>query len=354
MTPHALPRTPRTAPAHARWRRAVAMLTSVTLGVALLAGCGVRLEQPAQVEPTPDASEVVRRAAVGDALALADLARRTLVESSPAAKVGPLLEEVAAAAEAHVTSLGGVYASGLPADPAAPSGSPAAAPAGAATPEGVVRMLLSASAAAAGAADAVESGATARLLTSIAAARAVSADALVKTARLDPAAFADAPSPGRTVGVPETRPPGVPGPTLTALVAAEDQAGYGFEVVAATLTERRRTDALVRAIAHRGRADAWATTAGLADGTDPRQAVYALPPALAGAAADGDARAKAARAAARQMEASLAQAYATLVAETDANERAAAIDLTVEAALAAAAWGHERTPFPALAEQSRS
>ncbi len=354
MTPHARPRTPRAAPAHTRWRRGVAMLTSVTLGVALLTGCGVRLEQPAQVEPTPDASEVVRRAAVDDALALADLARRTLAEPSPAAKVVPLLDEVAATAEAHVTALGGVYVSGLPADPAAPSGSPAPALADAATPEGVVTALLATSAAAAAAADAVESGATARLLTSIAAARAVSADALVKTARLDPTAFADAPAPGHTVGVPEMRPPGVPGPTLTALVAAEDQAGYGFEVVAATLSAQRRTDALVRAIAHRGRADAWAATAGLSDGTDPREAVYALPPALAGADADGDAREKAARAAARQMEASLAQAYATLVAQTDAGERAAAIDLTVEAALAAAAWGHKRTPFPALAEQSRS
>ncbi|WP_454044229.1 hypothetical protein [Cellulosimicrobium sp. Marseille-Q8652] len=135
------PRNPRT-PATGRRRRA-ATLTALALVTSLLAaGCGVRLETPEPTEPSPDVHEVVRRTAVDDALAVADLVTRaTPTVTDPA--VLAALDDAGRFAEEHAQALGGVYDSGL-ADPAADDGdgspdpvevttSPAAGDAGTAT-----------------------------------------------------------------------------------------------------------------------------------------------------------------------------------------------------------------------------
>ena len=65
------------------------------------------------------------------------------------------------------------------------------------------------------------------------------------------------------------------------LALVHDEAGYGFEVIAAKLSAEQRATAEAAAAAHRARSEDWAAAAGI-DGTaqDPRRASYTLPAGL--------------------------------------------------------------------------
>lgn len=373
--PAAARRAPRGPRRHGPGTALAALLVAVTT---VLAGCGLRLETPAPTEPSPDAHEVVRRAAVEDALTVAELAD----DAAPAVAdpaVQTLLDETAAFARQHVDALGGVYDSGLPrpgetpgttsepsvevtttppsgdgtttgpgspgstapADPGADAdgadaegGTTAAPP----TTDDVVTALVGAAQRTRASADATRDTGLARLLASVATSERVSAQRLAAATGSDAAADLAADPP-----VVEFAPSGVGATDLATLVAAEDAAGYAYEVRAAQADGDVRAAAVARAAQHRTRAEAWALAAGT-DGTDqdPRRVAYDVP-------ADEDTATLA-----RRLETELAQSYASLVATAAPASREAALALLTDSWQSALAWGAAPVAFPGLPEQLAS
>lgn len=357
----------------ARRRALAGLLLAVT--TVTLAGCGVRLETAAPTEPVPDAAEVARSAAVDDALALEAAAGAALTGTEGA--LADVLALAAAASVAQADALGGVYDSGLPDATPTPAAS-ASAPA-AATPHEVLALLgTSASDARTDARDAEDPG-TARLLASVAASRAQLATRLASVLGADvPALDAEpegaglprggsadgsgsgdgsaagpsaTPSPSAT-GPGATDVPDAPGDdldraTLLALVVAEDQAGYGFEVAAARLSDDERARARDAAAAHRSAATAWAVAAGVAGTTDdPRRVTYAI---------DGDmSSGDAVRAFCAGLLSDLADVHADAVLATTAgtSNRTAVVDGLRTSAVEQLTWGGTPTSLPGLPAQS--
>ncbi|MCB7137705.1 DUF4439 domain-containing protein [Cellulosimicrobium marinum] len=356
-------------------RRGRAALALGLMAAVLLTGCGVRLETPEPTEPSPDAREVARRTAVDDALAVAELAEEVAPSSTDAALVAAL-DQAASFARLHADALGGEYDSGLPdpegatdatgtptvevttTAPGATTGtvSPGASEApiddtddeagaggdGAAeappTAEDVVVALVGATQRTRASADATRDADLARLLGSVATSELVSARRLAALTGSD--AAADLPVGAAPVA---EAPTGVGAADLATLVAAEDAAGYAYEVRAARSDGDARSDALARAEVHRARAQGWALAAGT-DGTDqdPRRTAYAVP--------DDDAEATSALA--QRLETELAQSYASLVATAAAGSREDPLALLADSWLAALGWGAEPVPFPGMAEQA--
>ncbi|GAA2728361.1 DUF4439 domain-containing protein [Cellulomonas aerilata] len=336
------PRTP--APRAVRTALAVALV----LVLSLLAGCGVRLETPPPAPLVPDVNEVARQRASADSVALEVLAGAPVAPADPAVDpVGAARADVAAAASAHLDLLGGLYDAGpgatagtpgpdgdRPDSPAATRGpTPAAA-----TPDALVTALTDAASAARADTATVTDGPLARLLGSIAVSRSLAA------ARLAAAAGLGAPSPP-TVDLPGERPDGLTDADLSAIVAAEDSAGYGYEVVAAKHADEVRRRAGERAVAHRSRAQTWAEL-GEVDGTglDPRRVAYAVPGGLEDPAA--------AAALAQSLETALAAHYTSLVADVAADARPAMVDAAAEATQQAVAWGASLPALPGMPDQS--
>lgn len=343
----------------------VAVVVAV-LGTALSA-CGVRLETPAPVEPSPDAVEQVRARTVDDALALADAAGAAQASLATGADAGAdpaavtaLLDEVSATSGLHAQELGGVYDSGLP----QPTDSPTSpAPTTTTwTPAQVLALLVDGAATARRDAETVEDGPLARLVGSVGVARSelasrVSAAAglplpeatvsTVSTADADgtPTASA-APTTTPSVGPDDDAggvPAGLASSDLSALVVAEDQAGYSFEVVAAVLAGDQRTQAQTAAAVHRARAEDWAVLAGTT-GTvnDPRRVAYAVPAGIDDPAV--------ATGLARDVQTTLADTYATMVARAEAGSRAALLDGLLAGTTDARTWGAAPVPFPGMPE----
>lgn len=340
-------------------RRADRGLAAVTLLLllAVLTGCGVRLETPPPAPLVPDADEQARQRTSADAVALEVLAQGAGAVPAPDPVLDPAGDAVAAAraavaaeAATHLTLLGGLYDAG-PASAAAGPGqaegsvapdapeedrpeTPAASPAPdplTATPAALVTRLTEAAATARADTATVADGALARLLGSIAVSRHLSA------ARLAAVAGATAP-PVPAAVLPDAVPDGLGDADLGALVAAEDAAGYGYEVVAAKQAGDTRRLAGQRAAEHRARAQTWAELGGV-DGTglDPRRIAYAVPPGLEDPSA--------AAALAQSLETTLAAHYAALVAEVAPEARPAFVDAAAEATAHAVTWG---APLPAL------
>src|SRR5215203_4052239 len=90
-------------------RRAVRRLTAavVMLVIALLPGCGLRLETPPPAPLTPGVDEQARQRAAADAVALQALAGPPTAD--PADPVATARAAVATAAGAHLDLLGGLY-----------------------------------------------------------------------------------------------------------------------------------------------------------------------------------------------------------------------------------------------------
>jgi hypothetical protein len=355
-------------PGQHRSRPGTALAALVVVLAALLAGCGVRLETPSPTEPSPDAHEVVRRTAVADAQAVADLADE-VAPVVPDATVRTLLGETAGFARQHVDALGGVYESGLPGPGEAsdatsePSvevtttapvdGAPGAAQTGRTqgtaapaadddaqppppTTDDVVTALVGAAQRTRASADATRDPGLARLLASVATSEHVSAQRLAAATGSDAAA-------GLPTGAPlvGSAPSGVGASDLATLVAAEDAAGYAYEVRGAQAEGDVRVAAVARAAQHRARAEAWALAAGT-DGTaqDPRRVAYDLP-------ADEDTAALAQR-----LETELSRSYASLVAVAAPTSRGDVLALLTDTWQAALAWGGAPAAFPGLAEQA--
>lgn len=360
------PRGPR------RHRPGTALAALLVTVATVLAGCGLRLETPAPTEPSPDAHEVVRRAAVEDALTVAELADDVApAVADPAVRA--LLDETAGFARQHVDALGGVYDSGLPrpgetpgttsepsvevtttppsgvdattgtttdpgstapAGPDAEGGTTAAPP----TTDDVVTALVGAAQRTRASADATRDTGLARLLASVATSEHVSAQRLAAATGSDAAADLTADPP-----VVESAPSGVGATDLATLVAAEDAAGYAYEVRAAQADGDVRAAAVARAAQHRTRAEAWALAAGT-DGTDqdPRRVAYDVP------AGEDTATL------ARRLETELAQSYASLVATAAPASREAALALLTDSWQSALAWGAAPVAFPGLPEQLAS
>ena len=306
--------------------------------VGLLAGCGLRLETPPPDSLTPDVNEVARQRASADAVGIEVLAGAS--GGDPADATTAIRSTVTAAAGEHLDHLGGIYRSGLatptPSEGSSPAVTGTGDPAAASTDAVLAQLALTAANARADAL-VVPDGALARLLASVSAARFLLARQLAVAAGLP------APDvPAVTAGA--TPPAGVAPSAISALVAGEDEAGYGFEVIAAKLADAARASALARAAVHRARAEHWATLAEISrTDLDPRRTAYALPAGLDDPAV--------ATALAQTMEQSLAASYASLVADAEPASRAGLIDAIAEATAQAAAWGAPIPPFPGLPER---
>lgn len=329
-----------------RRRRVLSRLRTFAAGLALVGlvtGCGLRLETPPVQAPIPGANEIARQRASADSLGLAVLAAPA-DPADPADPVTALRAQVVTQAEAHLDQLGPAASTGTGADgPAAPTPTATTSPTEAAPPatapvDAVVAQLVLAGSSARADAASVPDGELARLLASVSTARLLMARELAGAAGVEVPALPE-------VTAPTAVPAGPTPSALSALVAGEDEAGYGDEVIAAQLSGAARTTALDRATMHRDRGEQWARLAEIATpGLDPRRAAYALPTGLADPAV--------ATALAQTLELSLATSYASLLADADPDSRASLADAVTEATAAAIAWGAPVPTFPGLPERA--
>ena len=316
----------------------------------LLAGCGLRTETPPPVEPSPDATEQVRERTVADSLALADAARA--VAATPAGAAEPfasVLADIASFSEQHAAQAGGQYESGLPTPTASPTSSAAPVATDVAS---LLTELAAATTTSLTDADTVDDGALARLIASIATSRAELTVRLAQASGV-PAPSVDppvAPLPSATSepaasAEPTVRATSGPAAELDALALAHDQAGFGFEVIAAKLSGDQRAAAQAAAAANRSEGERWARASG-SDGTpqDPRRASYALPAGLDDPAVSV--------ALGGTLQTAIADAYANAVAGADPGGRVPFLTGLRAATTAAAAWGAPQIPFPGLPEQT--
>ncbi len=342
------PRPP--VPSRARRGRA-ATLAVVAL---VLAGCGVRVETPPPPAPVPGPLEVVRQDA---AVTSAELSRDAAAagEATLDEALFAVLERIKLASDEHAEALGGVYSAeeGGVIDPATtdeaaePEGDedgdegdddegsddePAPEPV---SPHDLVVRLAEAAAAARGAADRVEDAPLAQLLAVVGTSRLLAADALARV--LD----TDRPALGGT-GLPTALPVGVGSADLAAIVVAEDQAAFAFEIITARSPEGAvRNRALAASERHRATSDAWARLAGLTDpGLDPRSVGYAL-----GGATDSEESRKELGA---RLEDALVTSYTALLALAGPGGRAEVAELHTLAVESARRWGQPPGALPGL------
>jgi hypothetical protein len=337
-------------------------LTALALTCAIiLSGC-VRLETPPPTEPVPDAAEVVRRTAVADALLVAEQADAAAAAEGVRADVVVELQRISDATTEQAQQLGGEYDSGLGDIVTERSGASPSASTPEPTPRAVVTSLVDAATRTRAAADQSQLGPLGRLLASVSASQTRYASDLArltgaKGPALPPTQIPEPAEPtaepteddeasatpaAATAADAAVVPTGLSAEDLSALVLAEDTAGYALEVRAAQAEGDVRTRAYERARLHRARAQAWAEVAGI-DSTDqdPRRVAYAVPPA---STATPDL--------ARALEGDLAQNYASLAGVAEPGTRAILVALLTEATLSGAAWGAPAVPFPGLPEQA--
>lgn len=323
--------------------RRVGVALATLLALALLAGCGLRAESSPPVARTPDAIEQVRARTVADSLALAQAAGA--LAATPAGAAEPLagvLADVASFSDQHAQQAGGAYVSGLPTPTTSPS-TPAVTP----DAPTLLAQLAAATTTSLADADAVDDGALARLVASIATSRAGLTARLAQATGL-PVPTVTPPVDGAATPAPTPAPsPSTASATdLDALALAHDQAGFGFEVIAAKLAGDQRAAAVAAAAANRSAGEQWARASG-SDGTaqDPRRASYALPTGLDDPTA--------AVALGRTLESAVADAYANAVAGAPVGARLPLVDGLQAATGAAGTWGATPVPFPGLPEQTQ-
>jgi len=301
----------------------------------LLGGCDLRRETPPPAPRSPDAVELARQGAAVDSRDLSELVKASL--PAAAADLRPALTTIGAHASAQLAQLGGVYV-----DPAAPPTSTGASATPSATrtstptavaPAALVARLDQSYATTRGAALDATDGTLARLLASLSADRIIQAQELAR--------FASLPLPPLTTSaVPSTLPSGLATSAAVDLVAAEDEAGYAWEVSAALRTGTERDAARARAAIHRARAQAWAETAKIAaTAPDPRRVAYTIDRAAAATHLPAD------------VETALAARYAALVATIGVANRAVMVDLLADCAATARLWDAPQTAFPGLPER---
>ncbi len=319
----------------ARRRPLATLAVLAVLAVLALSGCGIRLETPPPVEPSPDAVEQVRGRTVADALALEAAAGGALAVTTDQA-VAPLLAQVADVSTRHAAALGGEYESGIVDADSGPSPTPSPTTA-TTTAQDVLALLGTTTATARTDASTTDDGPLARVVGSVAVARGDLA------LRLAIALGEDSPAPGvpDELVVPAEVPPVVGGP----LARAHDEAGFALEVVAARGAKDARPTVLAQARAQRTRAEQWAAAAGISGTPDEtRLAQYALP-------ADLDAPAALA-ALVRGVHAGIGQAAAAALAQVPAGAREPYLDELRVAVERARAAGAPVQAFPGVPEQT--
>lgn len=243
-------------------RRRAAFAVTTALAALSLAGCGLRLETPPPVAPSPDVAEELRQDAAAEAATIAG----TVSEVTADGATADLLTRVGAEAEAHLDALGGVWVAwpeGTPEGAVAPEPAPTAA-----VPDpdaaDVLELLTT------GAADAREGAVAAPTDDLAAVLAAVSLSRAHAAAQVAAATGAAAPEPA---AAPLTREAllvrGVDGPTLRVL----DQARFAYETVAARSDGAARESAVARAAHLQSLVDA-----AVEEGApDERLGVYDLP-----------------------------------------------------------------------------
>ncbi len=313
--------------------RVTATVMAVVLSV-VLSGCGLRLETPPPVEPSPGALEVVREHNVQESLALA-AAAQSASAAAPSDDVRVLLDEVAAFSRQHADALGGPYDSGLP----KPTPTVTPSPAPVVTPAEVVTLLAQADEVARADAVTVDDGPLARLLASIAASRSDLA------ARLAPLVGVDDPGAAERVAGFDDAPAQAEATLAAPVVRAHDEAGYAFEVMAARRPTATRAAAVTAAARHRELAQRWALAAGVAGKAgDPRLAAYEVPMDLGTAEADA--------VVAQELAGALAQAHSSAVAGAAVGQREPYVTGLRAATAEGRAWGTLATAFPGMAERA--
>ncbi|WP_421733273.1 DUF4439 domain-containing protein [Cellulomonas sp.] len=330
--------------------RPLARVLAVAVMVLTLAACGLRAETPPPVEPSPDALEQIRARTVADSAALSAAASAAaLLPDGAVEPVAPVLADVVGYSDQHADQLGGVYVSGLP----TPTDSPTASPPTTGSVAEVLEQLAAATRTALTDADAVPDGSLARLIASVATSRGELTERLAGATGAPVPALAPDEAPAATDPAPTpagtTATTGVDGLTtgdVGVLALVHDEAGYGFEVIAAKLSGDQRTAARAAAAAHRATSEDWAAAAGI-DGSaqDPRRASYALPAGLDDPAASA--------ALARTLETAVADAYANAVAQAEPGSRSSLIAGLRRATADAATWGAAHVPFPGLPERAQ-
>ncbi len=306
-------------------------VTTITAGmlVFLLAACGIRLETTPPSEPIPDENEITRQAIVNDLALIQQHAALSAADVSDEA-LSELLSSIEQTAVARQDALGGTYVSGLP-DAGDPTASAQDTDASLpivteADPASTAARLIESAARVRSSLDIAEDPHLARAVAALGVSHALEAQQLMKLAEVE-IADPEALLPGEWT----TSEPVLSDEQFVALVAAEDYAGYVYEVSAAMREPKSRTRLLSYAKLHRDQAQLLAEMAGVSQtANDPRRIAYALPFQLS--AKEPVATNKEIATITRSVEKDLAADYLTLVASVAPADRA----LLYDAALASA------------------
>ncbi|PFG38477.1 uncharacterized protein DUF4439 [Georgenia soli] len=292
-------------------RRAVAALAGAAAAV-LLAGCGVRLETPPPVAPSPDAAEELRQDTAADAATIAATVSEVTADGAGA----QLLDRVGAEADAHLEALGGVWApwpDGAPEGAVTPAPVPTAPPGPDPDVADVVDLLTRGAAQAREDAVAAPTDELAAVLAAVSISRTQAAADL---ARAGGQALPESPAAPLQAEALLAR--GVDGPTLLVL----DQARFAWETVAARSAGPAREAATARADHLQTLVDV-AVEAGAPDG---RLGVYGLP------GADEEAGLSAEQAAVVDAESRLLEHWLFSLGLVGPEERAALVDAAADSA----------------------
>lgn len=361
----------------ARLRAGAAALAALTV---LLAGCGLRWEEPDPAPLVPGPVEQARQHATADAVALRVLTGQVAAQVSDPVTL-EVLARIESTTDEHLSALGGLYEPKTPEGEETASGrrtqgersasdggeEPTASSAAvvaeasedpqttsaappAVTPPDLTALLEQTGATARQDADDVPDGPLARLLASVATSRLLLAHelgaALTGTGDgavpVEPAV--DTPD---SFIPPDAVPEGLTQSDVQVLVQSEDALGLAWEVAAARGSDAGRAQAAVRAEQHRERAEQWARAGGIS-GTeqDPRRSAYELPAELTSTDADPTTFA----AALAPLERALGTTYASLVAAAAPGSRAALIDALIEVSGTVTSLTGPVETFPGLPE----
>jgi len=303
----------------------------------LLTGCTLRLETAPPEEPTPDAAEITRAAAVADVLSV-DASAQKLAGGDVSDAVRYQLQRISEFSAVQLDALGGVYESGLGAEgDEAPSPAPSATPQ-APTSGTLVADLADAYERSRAALATVPDPDAARLYASIAVSQLTSMRALAS------AAGVKLPEVGTSTVDDTSLPAGLSDDEVAALVVGEDSLGYAREVLAARLGEKARASMYARAQVNRDRASAWAGSADVRySDDDPRQVVYTFPDGVPTAA-------KKLRKRIATLTVEQAHRISAVLSEVADSDRAGIADLLAATYIDALDDGARRDPLPGLPE----
>lgn len=329
------------APPRPRLPRFFVMLWVLVATMALVTGCGVRLETSVPQPIAPDSNELARQAMVNDVVLIQEdvtsaLAAHEFTDSQLATLIH--LRERNANYE---RLLGGIYRSGLPQDepedlPEVPL-TPIESVYG---PQEVIDRLLASTGRVRTTLPIATDPDLARLFGSMAIGNLLLAQEIAKASDLEFVVpeFLSEPVPDTILGL-------IPTNSIESLIHNEDATGYGFEVIAAMRHPDRRAVALEQGRLHRETSQFWADMSGLAQTPqDPRRVAYTLPFELT--ADDAVAPEQDLVALAQEMESNLATNYVDLIALSTPDNRSYFFDSAIRTALIGVDWGVTNSELP--------